>query len=312
MPITEIQRERRKSKIGSSDMAAIMGFDPNRNAADVYWSKINNLEDFDAGDAANLGNFLEDGIMRWAANELGGRRIIRNQYRVSEDGLFGANCDALFPDFPEGLEAKSTGWYNGQFDGEEWGEPGTAEVPTKVLFQAMHQIYAARLERVWVPSLISGRGAQLYRVERREDLIEKMIGIANHFWDFVENETPPPNMTPHIETLKRIAREEGKSIEFPDELWATFDDCGKRKSAIEKEYKGLQEEVLTVLGDAEQGVCSHGGGVTYFEQNSPRKADWDKLERDFPEAYTACVIHGTNRVLRRKNPPKEKKAKVTN
>lgn len=301
MPITEKQRARRQKRIGSSDMGAIMGFDSYRNAADVYWSKINDLEDFEAGDAANLGNYLEDGMMRWAANELGGRRIVRNQYRVN--GIFAANCDALFVDHPEGIEAKTTGWYNGQFDGADWGEPGSAEVPSRVLFQAQHQIYAANLERVWVPSLISGRGAALYKVERRDDLIEQMISIAEHFWECVENETPPPNMIPNLDTLKRISREEGKIVELDDTLWAEYVRLGQEKSDAEKAYKEIQAKIISLLGDAEEGRCTHGGGVTYF-QGFRRNCDLDKLQLEYPEAYEACVTSNSSRSLRKKNPPK--------
>ena len=39
MPITELQRQRRRKHIGSSDVAAILNMDQFRNSADVWISK---------------------------------------------------------------------------------------------------------------------------------------------------------------------------------------------------------------------------------------------------------------------------------
>jgi len=54
MPITETQRLRRKKHIGASDAPAIVGVDHFRNIADVYYSKINDLDDIKRNDIVTI------------------------------------------------------------------------------------------------------------------------------------------------------------------------------------------------------------------------------------------------------------------
>ena len=49
MPITDEQRERRKTRLGSTDIAAILGVDHFRTAYDVYLEKTDKLEEIEAG-----------------------------------------------------------------------------------------------------------------------------------------------------------------------------------------------------------------------------------------------------------------------
>ena len=84
MPITQLQREKRKNRIGSSDMAAILGFTPKRNALDVWLEKTGKLEEKDdrlsEHDPLLAGTYFEDGVLQYAEREFG--KITRNQFRT--------------------------------------------------------------------------------------------------------------------------------------------------------------------------------------------------------------------------------------
>ena len=47
MPITEKQRQRRRDHLGASDMAAVMGVSPYRNAWTIWAEKTGRLEEHD-------------------------------------------------------------------------------------------------------------------------------------------------------------------------------------------------------------------------------------------------------------------------
>lgn len=300
MPITDAQREQRRNFIGSSDMPAIMGVDSYRNAADVYYSKLGALDDNDdTNEAAKAGNYLEPAILAWASDELG-VSIRRNQRRVQ--GVFAANIDAMIVGRPEALEAKTTGLYNKMFFGEEWGEEDTAEVPPRVLIQTHHQMYVADLERVWVPALINGRGLQMFRIERDNDLIKRIEEVGVSFWNDHVMKGIPPTVVPSMETLKRVMRVPEKVAAITPEALARYQAAKEAAKVAEAAAKAAQAALIAELGDAEQGECE-AGIVTYFEQGRAG-IDTKALKERYPDVAAAVTKETRFRVLR------EKKAKA--
>lgn len=297
MSITERQRIQRQKFIGSSDMPAVMGVDPYRSAADIFWAKSGrmSLTEEEISDPAQAGNYLESSILQWGSDQLG-VKIRRNQRRVK--GVFAANLDAIVVGRPEALEAKTSGLYNPFFEADDWGDMGTSDVPARVLIQAHHQMYAADLERVWVPALISGKGLMLYRLERQEDLIEEMVEVGEKFWECVQNGTPPENSTPGFETLKKLFREPHVEAEVDDELFQNFVELKAAAAAAKKAADEAQKALIASLETAERGVCSFGS-LTYLEQTQKR-VDTQKLRQLHPEIAEELSKEVTFRVLRTK------------
>jgi len=175
MPITEHQRQARRSKLGSSDAPAIVGVSPWLTAQQVYWSK--KVDQPDTGTASMAtGNRMEKPLVEFAEDELG-VKAIRNQYRVSkgsDGGVLAANIDALIAGCPyEAIECK----YVGQDSAGDWGQVGTDEVPEHVIVQVQHQMHCANLERVWVAAAVAGYSLdwRLYCVERHDVLIKAIV-----------------------------------------------------------------------------------------------------------------------------------------
>jgi len=69
--ITEEQLKQRENHVGSSDMAAIMGVDPWRSSADVWFEKTGKLKEQAETEAMYLGNKLEGGVLDFAEEKLG-------------------------------------------------------------------------------------------------------------------------------------------------------------------------------------------------------------------------------------------------
>lgn len=309
MPITEIQRERRQRHIGSSDAAAILGIDPWKGAYEVWLEKTGKLEDAPlASEAADIGNMIEGALLDWASSEIG-VPIVKNQRRVHPDLPFAANHDAIARTRPEGFEAKTTGILTPHLARDEWGEPGTDEVPERVIVQCHHQMIVSDLNVVWVPALIGGRGRIIYRVERNQDLCNAMTERLVTFWrECVEAGIPPDGDAPSLECLKRVRREPKTETAIPQDLLSRWLETKAIASAANDQEEQARAALLTALGDAEKGNTPIGS-VTYLEQ-SRRDIDRLKLREDFPEAATACERVTTYRVLRFKKPPASKGEKV--
>lgn len=261
--ITEKQREERKRYIGSSDSPAILGVDPYRNAADVYYSKVGGAESPE-NEAMTLGSYLEPAVLDRFEKEFG-LKLRRDEMRVAADGILCANHDALVIDRPEGVEAKTTGLVSGR-PNEAYGEPGTDEVPESVIVQAHHQMIVSQLELVWVPVLIAGRGYQVYRVDRDNDLCQAIERRCVQFWrEHVEPRVPPPDSIPSVEIIRRIRREPGKVTQIPSSVVEAWQAAKESVRAAMDEKDKAEAVLLTMLGDAEAGDCSLGR-VTFTEQ----------------------------------------------
>lgn len=269
--ITADQALERRYHIGSSDIAAILGIDPYKTAADVYWQKVGNIpvdEDrSDVNDACNAGNFLEGPIKDWAESRLG--LIERDVYVEAEDGILAANLDGHLIGRPEIVEAKTCNVVGYSPERDQFGEEGTDQVPGRVLLQVQHQFYCAGPEyRVChVPVLIGGRGFVLFRVERNDYLVNTVVERAMAFWNnHVIPRIPPTDSLASIDTLKLIERAPAEEVRVSDGLVEAYLTANAIKLETEKVAEAAKTELLNALGDAEIGVSSLGT-VTYKMQH---------------------------------------------
>ncbi len=288
MPITEAQRERRRKGIGASDMAAILGVDPYRTAGDVFIEKTQDLEPLQINEAMKTGNFLEAGVLSWAEQELG--KIKRGQYRSLKGSPLFSNCDALLMESGDPVEAKTSGithWARN----EEWGEPGTDQIPDHINIQGQVQMLCTERETCHVAALIGGRGFQLFRVRRSEAVCTVIIDSASAFWDGVLSGRPAQPLSPAaVETLKRIKRRPGSYADVPATLITAYREANEAAREADKHKKAAMAELLTAMGDAE-ACCSEAGGFTYMpyswkesvrKAGSARRLTWKKDLTEVP------------------------------
>jgi len=315
MAITKKQIERRRRYIGSSDIAAICGLSPWATARDVWVRKVYSLApDKETADTSR-GNYLEDGLLRFAEQK-SGYRIARNQFRTK--GVFGANLDGLAFQYisgngrkkkeylPVGFEAKTTNL------SAEWGEEDTDQVPDYVALQCHHQIYCADLERVFVPVLTTHFGRlnmRMYRIERDDEVIARLVKIGTDWWNkhIVQKEPPPQDEPARIELLKRIERVPEKTTVIPTELVDNWKKFRQERLDAEKREKKAFAALLESLEDAEAGITPEGEWFTYLEQKGADRIDRKLLKSRFPEVYSEVAMPTTYRVARLKNLEEEKK-----
>lgn len=269
MPITAAQLEKRKERLGSSDMAAILGFDSFRNAHDVWLEKTDKLEpETKQSDAMRMGTLLEPAVLQYAEEELG--KLTRNQFRSAKDLGFplGANIDAIVISTGEPVEAKTSGLQSGVPYGE-WGDPLTDQVPDRVIVQAMvHLICLVEVKEVChVPALLGGRGFTRYIVPRDQDVIDTIAEEGHKFWNnHVLADVPPTNLTPSLAVVKRVRREPNKTVDVDASLVNQWQLFAAAESEAKKGKEKCLAEILATIGDAEAAVCDLGK-FTYLEQS---------------------------------------------
>ena len=182
-------------------------------------------------------------------------------------------------------------------------------MPARVLIQCQAQIFAARLERVWVPALVLGYRAEfrLYCVEPHAGLQDVIEREALAFWDHhVVPRVPPDNvLIPPLDLLRRIIREPTSTVALPDyavRAWTTLEQARAVAREAEQVKADATATVLALLGEAEAGVLPDGRTITYLAQRGAPATDHIALRAHLKEAYATFVTDATHRVLRIKDP----------
>jgi len=303
MPITEEERLRRKGYIGSSDMAAILGFDHYRNAYDVWLDKTNRTSDFEPNEAMLAGTLFEPGVIDWAEEKLGPLR--RNVELFLEEFHLIDHLDAQIIDSMVPVEAKTSGLFGPLADG--WGEPGSDELPDGTLIQCHVHMICADRGVCYVPAFLGGKGFNMYEVKRDKIINDAVLEAALDFWDCVENDTPPENITPSLEFIKRIKRVPKKIVDLDAKLVKDFLDGKDKVKWAEAVFEDAKSAMLTALGDAEAGKFDLDGKpmmLTYFEQCS-RLIDAKRLREEQPEIAAKYTKISKCRVTRLKKVKRE-------
>ncbi len=203
--------------LGGSDAAAACGLSPWKSVYGLWLEKTGEIE---AGEEEEKflkwGRLIEEPVML-AAREETGLSIGPHKFMC-----FNAAYPWAFYD-PDGIvgddgifEAKTA---SGKSD--EWGQPGTDEIPMPYLLQVQHGM--AVMDRAYAILAVSrfGRWPDIYRVERHDGLIAGLMRKEAAFWDRVERlQEPPldwehPNATAEIQAA--YPGTDGTTIDLPEE-----------------------------------------------------------------------------------------------
>ena len=262
--LTAEQIEERRGWMGASDIAAIAGLNPYANAHDVYLEKTGRLTPA-TSEAMNAGNRFEGPVLDWAEEELG--PLDRNLLLPAPDGLpIVARLDAMLHEDRAPVEAKVVGLF-GPVDPALWGDEGTDDAPAMYIVQVQIQMFCSGGCRGHLAPFIGGRGFRMYHIERADDLIDMLVERATKFWrDCVQADTPPTDIAPHIETVKRLYREPGVEVEIAPELVAAWQEAAADATAHQELADVAKARLLAALGDGEVGLAGDIGRVTYYQQ----------------------------------------------
>jgi predicted phage-related endonuclease len=271
--LTPQQLEERRKYICSSDAAAIVLGDDGygRTPSDVWMEKTGKVDDLKTTKAMDTGNRLEPVLVKYAADYLN-RPVLVNVMRVASNGLMAANYDAIEQtdnDLPPSfhIEAKTTGIT------DEWGEPGTDDVPYRTIIQVhVGFVVTSSLEIAHVPVLMPGFKSldwRLYHVPRIGELCEAIEEKCCVFMEkHVKRDIPPEDFAPSLEILKRAKRTTGKEIELVDGLGylQALERAQANAKAADEQVDEAKRQILQALGDAEVAKLPDGRCFTNFLQ----------------------------------------------
>ena len=271
----------RTKYLGGTDAAPAVGLSKWKPAYELYLEKTGQLAPALPEDPERLewGQELEEAIGRVYARRTG-RKIRR---RGHEDGVVHKKHPFLVahPDYVvvgerRGLDSKNVGGiYFANSD--EWGEPGSDNVPTEYFLQAQAYMNVLEYDAWDIAALVGGNRLAIFTVMRDEAVIRDLEAGMVEFWGMVQAKTPPPLDYDHPKTLdilQRQHREVGTTIlQASADLvpWcAVLEQAKEKVGEYAKVVDGAKARILEAMGGA--GVLMLPEGSSYVRKVVSKKA----------------------------------------
>ena len=269
MSLTKEQLEERRTGVGGSDAATILGINPFQDAYGLYLDKRGEAppedEDF-LKESRYWGSVLEAPVSDRYAEETGYKIQKSNQLIRSKKYPFMiANIDRKVVGQEEriGFEAKTAARSEG------WGESGSDEIPAYIMCQCQHYLAVTEYDFWDLAVLIGNRDYRQYRIAPIDQIIEDLIDAEQEFWDRVTNEVAPePNWQSAATTrlMKNLyPGTNGQVVELPEiaqRYQDVMDDSNEQKNIYDKVVIGCKNRLAMLMGENSVGLLPDGTAIT--------------------------------------------------
>jgi len=306
MSLTKAQLEERRTGVGGSDAATVLGINPYNTQYELYLDKLGEAPPEDADflkESRYWGSVLEQPVCDRYAEETGFKVQRANQLiRSKEHPFMIANIDrkVVGEEMRIGFEAKTAARPDG------WGESGSDEIPPYIMCQVQHYLAVTGYD-VWdLAVLIGNRDYRSYRINPIQSIIDDLIEAEEEFWDRVQAKVAPEPQWQSAATTRLIKNlypgTNGNVIELPETAQKYHDvmkDANEQRLIFEKVVDGCKNRIAMLMGESAIGLLPDGSAYTRKEQT--RKA-FEVAENTFivtrhasklPVAATKAIEEGT-------------------
>jgi len=288
--LTKKQRDAHAKTIGASDASAILGVNPYMSAYDVWLRKTGKVqgEQWEPGqepEPVQIGVALEPALISWAKSELGKLITDPRKLEVRDKDLpfLVVHPDALVLQTGDPVEAKTSGF--GHAVPQDWGEPGTGQVPEPVCVQAHVQMRVTLRPVCHVPTWLKGRGRAMFHVERNGGLLEVIAERLSYFWRHnVQGDIPPEDSLPSLDLIRQVRRVPKTMKALPPALIESYAETKAAMKDCEKIMEEMQARVLAELGNAEASEPTAAGQLTFMATDVTR-FDSKRFRAEHPDLW---------------------------
>lgn len=278
----------RRSGIGSSDVAAILGLSRWRTPLEVWKEKTGlNGEEREDTEAMEMGRELEDVVARIYAKRTGFKIRRDNKIRWSQScPFFLCNLDRVISPVsargPGILEIKTSSW--------GYARTWEQEIPLEHFVQVQHQLHVTGWAWADVALLIDGRHLKRFAIDRDGDHISVQAEILAKFWteNVIRGVAPPARILDYERMITRpdaIAEATAEIIE----LITRLKSLKHSKNGFEEMIVDLENKIKTFIGDRE--ILSTDGETLATWRSETRRTINSKMLReakpDVWEAYSS-------------------------
>jgi putative phage-type endonuclease len=294
--ITQTQTESRQNCIGASDVPAILGVSPWKDAFSLWAEKTGKVPAPEVGDAAEWGNVLEPAIAACASKALN-RPVVRStgSFKHPDLPFVRVNPDYFVEVSRRGspiVECKSTSIAEG------WGEEGTDQIPDYVTVQVNMQMRCTDSAFAHVARLLHTFGHpdfRIYSMTFSRSLADYTDEAVGRFWDHnVAKDTPPDTTHLSLPALGRMRRA-AKVVQVDPALMIEYDLARAAEKAAEAAKKAAASKLLAAMGDADQAEVP--GWRAKYTKVSKQGVDLDAIRAAVPDLVARCTKDASHYML---------------
>ena len=285
----------RQGGIGSSDAAAAVGLCPYKSQLELWMEKTGRTptEDTPPGmdDPRYWGTLLEPYVAVAYSQQTD--RKVRKVNAVLQHPTFPymlANIDREVVGCPDVqiLECKTAG---------EWGSKLWRDgVPEYVQLQVQHQLAVTNQRAADVAVLLCGQRLEIYRIERDEEVIARLVVLEARFWQYVTTDTEPSadGSESAGKALRQLYPGGGNTLDFCEnrDLSDTFAELVALKDEQEmrgKHAEQLKQTLQQAMGDAARAVFATGE-VSFKRAQDGTSLDTKRLAQDHPDVVARYSV----------------------
>lgn len=260
--------------ITASKVAAILGLSPYDSPLSCWHKMKGNVPLEQETEDHRRGHYAEPAILAWWADQHAEvTEFTRHpQFR---DGHMAATPDAyaIVGSSEALVEAKTARSL------DDWGEPGTDEIPAYYLVQVLFQLHLSGIPRAYVPVWGSWFEMAEYVVDYDAELAEAIIAKCDAFWESLQADVAPPldDSVATFQTLKALHPDidKGVTVELDQATAVEFIDAKNALDAAKARERLATSSLLDKMGNAQyadhDGIRvgrrqpSNGGGVAIYK-----------------------------------------------
>lgn len=295
--------EVRKSGIGSSEVATIVGLNPWETPYQLWRRKVGIDAPKEENFAMKAGHYLEDAVSRFWADETG-RKVIK---RSAGDWIIRDNDRPFLQVSPD-----RTYWLGESRANSDKGilECKTTQMnidandlPKHWFCQVQYQLGVAGYTQGSLAWLCSAREFGYTDITLVPDFYAWLTDEVARFWvDNIQEGKEPDIVNVRDVLLKYNRHTNGKSIEVSDEVFAAYQqlkDVRKELAQLDERKEALEAKIKIAFKDAE-ALAYNGETIATWRSPKPtRRFDTKRLLADYPgmaeDYYTET--QGSRRLL---------------
>ena len=266
----------RKTGISGTDVAAILGISPWTSALDVWLDKRGAAAPIIPSVAMRAGNTLESLVAEIYFEETGHVLTSPGFMRHPERDWMIGTPDRLAPDANLLLEIKTT-----RFASNEWGEPGTDQIPRYYLTQVEWYLELVNLDVADVALLVGGNEYRRYQVQRDRQLVDMLLEKCDEFWRKNVLGGEMPQVDGSKAATEYLVKRFPKNVSPLRAAAAEEIEVARRLAEIRKRLKGIESEeseaeniLKLAIGESDGLDLGPLGSITWKAAKDSSKTDW--------------------------------------
>ena len=288
--------EIRRSGIGGSDAATIVGLNPYSSKLTLYADKKGILPEKEDTERMRLGRDLEDYVAQRFCEETG-KKVKRSgfMWRHPTYEFIIANIDREIVGEEAFLECKTTMNY-------EKHDYDSGDIPMNYYCQCMHYMAVTGCDKAYLAVLVFGKGFYWFEIKRDENEISALIDNEVEFWQsYVMQDRPPlaDGSDSSMDTLQKLfpfGDNTSTSVIGKDGAMRNYLEIGEAIKRLEAQRDEIKAQLCQTLGSNSIGI-----GTDYsfsWKSQSTNRVDTKKLKELYPKVYEDCCKSSDSRVFR--------------